>query len=137
MPPIIESFFRSALKVICPKTLVEVTLADRPIGGMVHIVGFGKGAAGMVSGVINSVGDDKIVAGIVSVPIGTFDTMKKNDRLDLWPSHPAVLTFEVAKDNLPDDASAVASGRILDYCRTLTAGNERKDDFVSLNSVTV
>ena len=77
----VESFFRSALKVINPKNLVEKSLEAKPINGKVHLVGFGKGAAGMVSGVIESVGKENIYGGMVSVPVGTRDVMKRNDRL--------------------------------------------------------
>ena len=119
MAPQIEAFFRRALKVICPKTLVEGNLTKRVQSNNVHVVGFGKGAAGMVRGVLNST---NIVSGMVSVPIGTYDTMKRNERLDLWPEHKNVEVFEVAKNNLPDKAAAQASLAILDYCSALNKG---------------
>jgi len=116
----VESFFRSALKVINPKILVEKSLEARPINGKVNLVGFGKGAAGMVSGVIESVGKENIHGGMVSVPVGTRDVMKRNDRLELWPDHSNIKIFEVARNNLPDSAAAEASRNILNFCTNLT-----------------
>ena len=123
MAPRIEALFRSALRVINPRTLMEANLKNDPIlSKKVHLIGFGKGAAGMASGVISSVGDRKIENGIISVPIGTFETMKKSERLDLWPNHKNVEIFEVAKNNLPDEKAAMASAKILEYCQALKEG---------------
>ena len=60
---------------------MQQSLEKSPIEGKIHLVGFGKGAAGMVSGVIESVGKENIHSGMVSVPVGTKDVMKRNNRL--------------------------------------------------------
>jgi len=70
----------------------------------VHVIGFGKAAAGMAAGIIEFFGEN-IIEGIISVPVGTRQSMEQNNRIDLWPVHQRVKVFEVAKDNLPDQAA--------------------------------
>ena len=123
MKPLVETLFRNSLKSICPRTLIESSLKNYPKTGQVHVIGFGKAAAGMVSGVVNTFGDHAVNSGIVSVPIGTYESMSENNRLDLWPTHERIKIFEVAKNNLPDEFSVRASQEILDFCTKLGQGN--------------
>ena len=125
---ILEDIFRESLPSINPKTLVLDHLRKKSFPKeKVYLIGFGKAAAGMASGVIEYFGDD-IVQGIVSVPFGTRKSMGNllfyrsmcklvlednagafSDGSSMWPIHKNVQVFEVAENNLPD-AAAVGIG---------------------------
>jgi glycerate-2-kinase len=116
---LLEDIFLEALPSIDPKRLVLESLREKSFSNeKVHVIGFGKAAAGMAAGIIEFFGEN-IIEGIISVPVGTRQSMgtlnhlkiyhkiilEQNNRTDLWPVHERVKVFEVAKDNLPDQAA--------------------------------
>ncbi|CBY40816.1 unnamed protein product [Oikopleura dioica] len=121
---LLEDIFLEALPSIDPKRLVLENLRTKSFSNeKVHIIGFGKAAAGMAAGIIEFFGEN-LIEGIISVPVGTRKSMEQNNRTDLWPVHKCVKVFEVAKDNLPDQAAVDASNLILDFVKTLKSDDK-------------
>ncbi|CBY22155.1 unnamed protein product [Oikopleura dioica] len=121
---LLEDIFLEALPSIDPKRLVLENLRTKSFSNeKVHIIGFGKAAAGMAAGIIEFFGEN-IIEGIISVPVGTRKSMEQNNRTGLWPVHKRVKVFEVAKDNLPDQAAVDASNLILDFVKTLKSDDK-------------
>ena len=131
---ILEDIFRESLPSINPKTLVLDHLARKSFAKeKVFLIGFGKAAAGMASGVIEYFGD-YVAQGIVSVPFGTRKSMGKlllyrfvcqwileenagafSDRSSMWPVHENVKVLEVAENNLPDAAAVGIGSKTIEY----------------------
>lgn len=72
---LLEDIFLEALPSIDPKRLVLENLRTKSFSNeKVHIIGFGKAAAGMATGIIEFFGEN-LIEGIISVPVGTRKSM--------------------------------------------------------------
>ena len=72
---LLEEIFLEALPSIDPKRLVLEHLREKYILNQeVHVIGFGKAAAGMAAGIVEFF-DENIFEGIISVPVGTRQSM--------------------------------------------------------------
>lgn len=83
-----------------------------------HLVGFGKAVLGMAVQIEQQLGD-RLVSGVLSVPVGTAVKFLKDPDMQLRAGS-VVQVFEGARDNLPDDRAAENAVRILDKCRQMT-----------------
>lgn len=128
--------FQSAVDSVIPRTMVTralkcngnsllVTGTTYHLDHNVHIVAFGKAAAGMVRATEDILGDH-VVDGIASVPIGVAQSLRDNGRSDLLPSETSkTKLLEGATNNLPDEAAQRTASLIADFATALT-----KDDIL-------
>ena len=83
----INELFVTSLDAICPVELVKRQLGDFdwPLDKRRHLIGFGKAAAGMASGLLSLTHFDTVT---LSVPFGTKEQMAKSNKSHLYPVHP-------------------------------------------------
>jgi len=115
----INELFVKSLDAICPVKLVQGQLAnfDWPADKKLHLVGFGKAAAGMATGLL---GFAQFASVTLSVPFGTQEQMTNSGKAHLYPDHPSLRIFEVAENNLPDDGAVTAAAAISQVVEQLT-----------------
>lgn len=82
-------------------------------GKKIHLIGFGKAVLSLAHEV-EKVLKERLVSGVISVPIGSATTLQSVDS-----KTSVIKVFEGAKDNLPDENSFAASKEILDRCSKL------------------
>lgn len=71
----LEDIFLQALPSINPKRLVLENLREKSFPNeKIHLIGFGKAAAGMAAGIVEYFGEN-VVEGIIAVPVGTKKSM--------------------------------------------------------------
>lgn len=85
----------------------------------IYVVGFGKAVLGMAAEV-DRILSNRIVEGIISVPVGTLDRFKGDPNMKLQPNT-RINVFEGAADNLPDIPAVETALRILKLARNLTS----------------
>lgn len=83
-----------------------------------HLVGFGKAVLGMAVQVERILGD-KLVSGMISVPIGTIEKFRTDEDMQ-FRKNSVVQVFEGAKNNLPDESAEKAARKIFKFVETLT-----------------
>lgn len=137
---VLRTIFHRAVDSVRPKTLFAVNksiqlLENRSVllvgdhqhseqqeidltGRQCHLVGFGKAVLGMAVQVEQLLGD-RLVSGILSVPLGTFDTFRDDPSMQLRVGS-VIEAYEGAADNLPDDLAAENASRILEKCKEMS-----------------
>lgn len=90
-------------------------------GRQCHLVGFGKAVLGMAVQIEQLLGD-RLVSGLLSVPLGTVDRFRDDPDMQLRVGS-VVKVYEGAADNLPDELAAQSARRILDKCKQMTDSN--------------
>nr|CAB3264812.1 glycerate kinase-like [Phallusia mammillata] len=80
----------------------------------VYVIGFGKAVCGMCRALQQIIGDH-IVSGVISVPSGLPNNLRKNQKSYLLPLDDGkIKVIEGAKDNLPDDDAVEAAKQIVE-----------------------
>lgn len=90
-------------------------------GKQCHLVGFGKAVLGMATQIEQLLGD-RLVSGIISVPLGTFERFRDDPDMQLRNGS-AIQALEGAADNLPDELAAENARQILEKCKAMN-GND-------------
>ncbi|XP_071082345.1 glycerate kinase-like [Haliotis cracherodii] len=120
-----RQIFQAAVESVMPRPMLEREVMYRKetrtlcVGGKeyqlqknVFVVGFGKAVSGMARVVEEMLGDH-IVKGIISIPIGATEQLKKLNKHDmLLEASSKITVYEGAKDNLPDEDSLKAAEEI-------------------------
>lgn len=83
-----------------------------------HLVGFGKAVMGMAVQMERVLGD-KLVSGILSVPVGTKERFATDEDMRLHKNS-VIEVYEGAKNNLPDADAEQTAKRIFEYVKRLT-----------------
>ena len=91
----------------------NVSLADG-----YYLIGFGKAVLGLASCLLTKIPGEKLKGGILSVPHGTSALQLNRECLDIC-DRSKVSVFEGARNNLPDEASEIATRAILEMVDSL------------------
>lgn len=87
-------------------------------GKQCHLVGFGKAVLGMAVQIEQLLGD-RLVSGVLSVPLGTRDKFKDDPDMRLRADS-VIEVYEGAANNLPDELAAASARRILQKCKEMS-----------------
>uniref|UniRef100_A0A182W7F4 Glycerate kinase n=1 Tax=Anopheles minimus TaxID=112268 RepID=A0A182W7F4_9DIPT len=123
----LRELFSCGVEAVKPKSLFEVHYkASTEIHKSFnhdhkryHVIGFGKGVLGMAVQMEKLLGS-RLCSGCISIPLGTSERFAGDEDFSLSPNS-VIEVIECARNNLPDERSLMAAGKIKQLAHSMTA----------------